>query len=464
MKVGTIVESLPIVDISAEGLGVGKMNDFVFFVKGTVPGDVIHAMVSKKKSGWGEARLLEIVTPSAQRIQPFCNHFGICGGCKWQNMSYATQLQYKESQVVETIRRIGKTEAKKTSPILGSSSDRFYRNKMEYSFSEKGWLTEKPKDGEYLEAPPALGFHIPGKFDKILNITHCSLQPEPANTIRNHLYDYAIKNQLRFFHPKTQEGWLRSLILRNTLAGEWMVIVVVTKMEEELLNPMLQSLLDAVPEINHLLYIINNKRNDTINDLPYTVFKGKDYLTETMEDLQFRIGPYSFYQTNPAQAYQLYRLTREMAGLTGSENLYDLYTGTGTIAQFVARQCKQVVGIEYVPEAIRDAQVNVELNALNNLSFYAGDMKDILNENLFEKHGKPDVIITDPPRAGMHEQVVQQILKAAPEKIVYVSCNPSTQARDIQLMAAQYSLEAIQPVDMFPQTQHVENIALLQKK
>ncbi len=418
MKVGNIVESLPIVDISAEGHGVGKINDFVFFVKGTVPGDLVNALVTKKKSGWGEARLLEIVEPSAQRINPFCKHFGICGGCKWQNMSYATQLKFKETQVLETIRRIGKVEPKIIGPILGSEEDRFYRNKMEYSFSEKGWLTEKPIDGEYILAPPALGFHIPGKFDKILNITHCSLQPEPANRIRNFLYDYAIQHKLSFFHPKTQQGWLRSLMLRNTIAGEWMVILVVTENDEARIKAMLDSLLQAIPEINHLLYIINSKRNDTINDLPYTVYKGDDYLTERMEDLQFRIGPYSFYQTNPKQAYKLYTLTREMAGLSGTENIYDLYTGTGTIAQFVAKKCKQVVGIEYVPEAIRDAKINMQLNGLENLSFYAGDMKDILTESLFEQHGKPDVIITDPPRAGMHEHVVQQIMQAGHEKIV----------------------------------------------
>lgn len=463
MKVGNRIESLKIIDISAEGLGVGKINDFVFFVKGSVPGDVVNVVITKKKSGWAEARLAEIVQSSGQRIKPFCHHFGICGGCKWQNMSYATQLEYKQQQVIQTLKRIGKTEAKTIQAIAGSASDRYYRNKMEYAFSEKGWLTEKPAEGQFIKAPPALGFHIPGKFDKILNIEHCSLQPEPANKIRNHLYQYAVKKGLSFFLPKTQEGWLRSLILRNTLAGEWMVIVVVTKNDEQEIKLMLDDLLFAIPEINHLLYIVNSKRNDTVNDLPYFVYKGLDYLTETMEDLQFRIGPYSFYQTNPAQAHKLYALTREMADLKGHENVYDLYTGTGTIAQFVAKKCKQVVGIEYVPEAIRDAKINQQLNGLENLHFYAGDMKDILSDSLFELHGNPDVIITDPPRSGMQEQVVKQILKAGPEKIVYVSCNPSTQARDIQLMAENYSLEIIQPVDMFPQTQHVENIALLKK-
>jgi len=460
-----ILTNVTITDIAAEGKAIAKVNDIVVFVPFVVPGDVVDLQVTRKKSHFMEARPILFHSYSEKRIEAVCEHFGICGGCKWQILPYSEQIRYKQKQVVDNLTRIGKIELPEVSPILGSAKTEFYRNKLEFTFSNKRWRTnEEIAEGKVFETMNAVGFHIPGQFDKVLDINKCLLQTEDSNEIRNEVRRYALEKELTFFDLRSQEGFLRTMMVRTTSTGELMVIMVFFYEDKETQDALLKHIADRFPQITSLLYIINSKANDTITDQEVLVFKGNECIYEEMEGLKFKIGPKSFYQTNSEQAYELYKIARNFAGLTGNELVYDLYTGTGTIANFVAHQAKQVIGIEYVPEAIEDASVNSKLNSIDNTLFYAGDMKDILNAAFIEKHGKPDVIITDPPRAGMHEDVIKAILFAEPKRIVYVSCNPATQARDLTLLDVSYKVTAIQPVDMFPHTHHVENVVLLEKR
>lgn len=460
-----VLPSVTITDIAAEGKAIAKVNDVVVFVPFVVPGDVVDLQVTRKKSHFMEARPIHFHSYSENRTEAVCEHYGICGGCKWQILPYADQIRYKQKQVVDNLTRIGKIELPEITPILGSAKTEFYRNKLEFTFSNKRWRTnEEIAEGKVFETMNAVGFHIPGQFDKVLDINKCWLQTQDSNEIRNEVRRYALEKGLTFFDLRSQEGFLRTMMVRTTSTGELMVIMIFFYEDKEAQNALLQHIADKFPQITSLLYVINSKANDTITDQEVLVFKGAECIYEEMEGLKFKIGPKSFYQTNSDQAYELYKITRNFAGLTGNELVYDLYTGTGTIANFVSHQARQVVGIEYVPEAIEDAVVNSKLNNIGNTLFYAGDMKDILNAAFIEKHGKPDVIITDPPRAGMHEDVIDAILFAAPERIVYVSCNPATQARDLSLLDAAYQVAAVQPVDMFPHTHHVENVVLLQKR
>lgn len=461
-----LLEAVKVTGVAAEGKALARVNDMVVFVPYVVPGDIVDLQLTRKKNKYAEAKAVRFIKYSDIRAVPFCSHFGICGGCKWQHLPYEEQLKYKQQQVIDNLTRIGKIELPEISPILGSVHTQFYRNKLEFTFSNKRWLTtEELKSDEVFEQRNALGFHIPGSFDKVLDINKCWLQNDISNRIRNSVRQYAIEHQIEFFDLRAQSGLLRNIIIRTASTGELMVILVaqVAQPEQkETLHNVLQYIGDTFPEITSLIYVINNKCNDTIADLTPIVFKGKDHIIEEMEGLHFKVGPKSFYQTNSEQAYNLYKVVRNFAQLTGKELVYDLYTGTGTIANFVSRQARQVIGIEYVDEAIEDAKVNAELNKLDNTLFFAGDMKDILTQNFINQYGKPDVIITDPPRAGMHPDVIDTILFAAPERIVYVSCNPTTQARDLQLLDSKYKVMAVQPVDMFPHTQHVENVVLLQ--
>ena len=460
------MEKVTIMDVAAEGKAIAKVNDLVIFVPYVVPGDVVDLQIKRKKNKYAEAEAVKFHELSPNRAVPFCQYYGVCGGCKWQVLPYPEQIKYKQKQVEDNLRRIGKIELPEISPILGSAKTEFYRNKLEFTFSNKRWLTneEVRQDVKY-DQMNAVGFHIPGAFDKVLAIEKCWLQDDISNRIRNAIRDYAYEHDYSFINLRTQEGMLRNMIVRTSSTGELMVIVICKITEDhemELFKQLLQFVADSFPEITSLLYIINNKCNDTINDLDVYVFKGNDHIFEEMEGLRFKVGPKSFYQTNSEQAYNLYKVTREFAGLTGNELVYDLYTGTGTIANFVSRRARQVIGIEYVPEAIEDAKVNAEINDIKNTLFYAGDMKDILTQEFINEHGRPDVIITDPPRAGMHQDVVDVILFAEPKRIVYVSCNPATQARDLQLLDEKYKVKAVQPVDMFPHTHHVENVVLLE--
>jgi len=460
-----VLDRVTITDIAAEGKAIAKVNDIVVFVPFVVPGDVVDLQVTRKKSHFMEARPIHFHSYSENRINAVCEHYGICGGCKWQILPYSEQIRYKQKQVIDNLTRIGKIELPEISPILGSIKTEFYRNKLEFTFSNKRWRTnEEIAEGKEFETMNAVGFHIPGQFDKVLDINKCWLQTEDSNEIRNEIRRYALEKGLTFFNLRSQEGFLRTLMIRTTSTAELMVIMIFFYEDKEAQDALLQHIADRFPQITSLLYIINTKANDTITDQEVLVFKGNECIFEEMEGLKFKIGPKSFYQTNSEQAYELYKITRNFAQLTGNELVYDLYTGTGTIANFVAHQAKQVIGIEYVPEAIEDAFVNSELNNINNTLFYAGDMKDILNAAFIEKHGKPDVIITDPPRAGMHEDVIDAILFAEPKRIVYVSCNPATQARDLYLLDNKYKVIAVQPVDMFPHTHHVENVVLLERK
>lgn len=464
-KAPLIFEQITITDLAAEGKAIAKLENKVIFVPFVVPGDVVDLQVTKKKSSYLEAKAIKFHSYSPLRETPFCEHFGTCGGCKWQMLPYSEQIKYKQQQVNDNLNRIGKIELPNISPILGSVKTDFYRNKLEYTFSNKKWLSyEDIKSDNIPQNMNGLGFHIPGMFDKVLDIKKCWLQDDLSNQIRNEIRDYAFAHNLSFFNLRNQEGFLRNIIIRSTSTGEWMLIVVFYYEDKDAQIALLQHLADKFPQITSLLYIINSKANDTITDREVLVFNGRDHIFEEMEGLKFKIGAKSFYQTNSEQAYELYKITRNFAQLTGNELVYDLYTGTGTIANFVAKSCKQVVGIEYVPEAIEDAHVNAVLNGIENTIFYAGDMKDILNQEFIEKHGKPDVIITDPPRAGMHDDVIKAILFAAPQRVVYVSCNPATQARDLALMDEMYKVTAVQPVDMFPHTHHVENVVLLEKR
>ena len=463
-----LLEKVTILDVAAEGKAIAKVNDLVIFVPYVVPGDVVDLQIKRKKNKYAEAEAVKFHEYSPVRAVPFCQHYGVCGGCKWQVLPYEEQIKYKQKQVEDNLRRIGKIELPEISPILGSAKTEWYRNKLEFTFSNKRWLTaqEVQQDVKY-DQMNAVGFHIPGAFDKVLAIEKCWLQDDISNRIRNAIRDYAYEHNYSFINLRTQEGMLRNMVVRTSSIGELMVIVICKIVEEhemDLFRQLLQYVADSFPEITSLLYIINNKCNDTINDLDVHVFKGNDHIFEEMEGLRFKVGPKSFYQTNSGQAYNLYKIAREFAGLTGNELVYDLYTGTGTIANFVSRQARQVIGIEYVPEAIEDAKVNAEINGITNALFYAGDMKDMLTQEFINEHGRPDVIITDPPRAGMHQDVVDVILFAEPQRIVYVSCNPATQARDLQLLDCKYRVKAVQPVDMFPHTHHVENVVLLEKR
>ena len=452
--------------MAAEGKAIAKVNDLVIFVPYVVPGDVVDLQIKRKKDKYAEAEAVNFHEYSSTRAVPFCQHYGICGGCKWQVLPYAEQIKYKQKQVEDNLRRIGKIELPEISPILGSAKTEFYRNKLEFTFSNKRWLTyEEVKQEVKYDQMNAVGFHIPGAFDKVLAIEKCWLQNDISNRIRNAVRDYAYEHNYSFINLRSQEGMLRNMIIRTSSMGELMVIIICKIVEDSemtLFKQLLQYVADTFPEITSLLYIINNKCNDTINDLDVYVFKGNDHIFEEMEGLRFKVGPKSFYQTNSEQAYNLYKIARDFAGLTGNELVYDLYTGTGTIANFVSRQARQVIGIEYVPEAIEDAKVNAEINGIDNTLFFAGDMKDMLTQEFINEYGRPDVIITDPPRAGMHQDVVDVILFAEPKRIVYVSCNPATQARDLQLLDVKYKVKAVQPVDMFPHTHHVENVVLLE--
>lgn len=463
-----IFENITITDVAAEGKALARVNDMVVFVPWAVPGDVVNLQVTRKKHSFCEARIIDFVEKSPLRIEPRCPHFGICGGCKWQNLPYAEQIKAKQKQVHDQLSRIGKVELPEFRPILGSVKEFEYRNKLEFGFSNKRWLTQDEVDkGLEIKDKNAVGFHITGAFDKIYPIENCCLMDPLQNEIRNSIRDYALEHDLTFYDLRNQHGLLRDMVLRNSNTGEWMLIMQFRFEEEgdeQRAEKLLQFIADRFPQITSLLYVNNTKCNDTFNDLDVITFKGNDHIFEEMEGLRFKVGPKSFYQTNTEQAYHLYSVAREFAGLTGDELVYDLYTGTGTIANFVSRKARKVIGIEYVPEAISDAKINSEINGIGNTLFYAGDMKDILTEDFIQEHGRPDVIITDPPRAGMHPDVVNVILGAKPKRIVYVSCNPATQARDLQLMDAEYKVAEVQPVDMFPHTPHVENVVLLEKR
>jgi 23S rRNA (uracil1939-C5)-methyltransferase len=463
-----LLEKITITDVAAEGKALAKVNDLVVFVPYVVPGDVVDLQLKRKKNKYAEAVAVKFHEYSPQRAQPFCQHYGVCGGCKWQCLSYADQIKYKQKQVTDNLTRIGKVELPEISPILGSEKTEFYRNKLEFTFSDKRWLTEEEvkADVKY-DQMNAVGFHIPGAFDKVLAIDKCWLQDDISNQIRNAIRDYAYEHNYAFYNIRNHEGLLRNLMIRTSSTGELMVLLQVRvscDKDLEQTKELLAYVADQFSQITSLLYVVNNKQNDTINDLDVQVFKGNDHIFEEMEGLRFKVGPKSFYQTNSEQAYNLYKVARDFAGLTGEELVYDLYTGTGTIANFVSRQAKKVIGIEYVPEAIEDAKVNSAINGIDNTLFYAGDMKDILTQDFINEHGRPDVIITDPPRAGMHNDVIDVILFAEPKRIVYVSCNPATQARDLSLLDAKYKVLKVQPVDMFPHTHHVENVVLLEKR
>ena len=468
-----LLEGVTIEAVAAEGKCLFHWNDLVVFVPFCVPGDVCDIQIRRKKHSFAEGEVVRFVEYSKVRAVPFCKHFGVCGGCKWQNLPYDEQLKFKQQQVFDQLHRIGKVELPEFRTILGSVKTQEYRNKLDFGCANKRYLTKEeitalPKDeSQSLKDVPAIGFHITGAFDKILPIEKCWLMDDLHNHIRNDIRDYAMEHGISFFDLRAQVGLLRDIIIRNSASGELMVIIQFhydeTGGEKEALD-LLQHVADTFPQITSLLYLDNQKCNDTIGDQDIIVFKGTDHIFELMEDLKFKVGPKSFYQTNTEQAYHLYSVAREFAGLTGNEMVYDLYTGTGTIANFVAKKAKQVIGIEYVPEAIEDAKINSEINGIGNTLFYAGDMKDILTDDFIAEHGRPDVIITDPPRAGMHPDVVKTILRAAPDRIVYVSCNPATQARDLQDLDEQYKVVEVQPVDMFPHTPHVENVVLLKKR
>ena len=460
-----LLENIEITGIAAEGKALTRVNDMVVFVPYCVPGDIVDLQVTRKKHSFMEARVERIVKPSEERCEAVCTHYGVCGGCKWQILPYEAQLRYKQQQVVDNLTRIGKVALPEISPILGSKHIYEYRNKLEFTFADRKWLPWEEINAaggiEHIDNTYGAGFHIPNCFDKVLDIKECHLMPDINNRIRNGIRDYARQHGIRFYNEHTHEGQLRTMIIRSNHRGEIMLILSFGEPLNAACEGLLEWLHGEFPEIVSLLYVINTKMNDTIGDLDVRVFTGTDHIMEEMEGLQFKVGPKSFYQTNTEQAYELYKVARECAELTGDELVFDLYTGTGTIANFVARQAKKVIGIEYVPEAIEDAKVNAAMNGLGNTLFFAGDMKDILTADFIAQHGRPDVIITDPPRAGMHEDVVNTILAAEPKRIVYVSCNPATQARDLALLDAKYRVTRVQPVDMFPHTQHVENVVQL---
>lgn len=460
-----VVENVEITGVAAEGKSIARVDDMVVFIPYGAPGDVVNIKLDKKKRNYAEAHIVDMVKPSPDRVTPACEHFGVCGGCKWQHIPYESQLRYKRDQVVDALTRIAKVEIPEVNPTLGSKETFCYRNKLEYTFSCKCWITfEDLRSGREIADRNALGFHIPGAFDKVLDIKKCWLQDDLSNRIRLFVRQYALAKGYEFYDIKAQQGLMRTLMVRIASTGEVMLIVVFARPEQEKIDDLMGAIATEFPEITSLLYVVNQKVNDTIADQEVITYRGRDYINEEMEGLQFRIGPKSFYQTNSLQAYELYKVARRMACLKPDDLVYDLYTGTGTIANFVARQVKKVVGIEYVPEAIADAKLNSEVNGIDNTIFFAGDMKDVLTDGFIEEHGRPDVMIIDPPRAGMHEDVVNVILNARPERIVYVSCNPATQARDLALMDSLYRVEEVQPVDMFPHTHHVENVVRMTRR
>jgi len=452
------------IDAGAKGKAIAKAPDGkVVFLTDAVPGDIVTVKTGKQRKGYYEAKVIEYIKYSDKRTEPLCKHFEYCGGCKWQNMAYEHQLAFKEKEVTQNLIRIGHLELPTITPILGCKEIYNYRNKMEFSFASKRWLTwEEIESNEEIDAFPACGFHISGMWDKILDIDECHLQEEPSNAIRNFIKEFAISHKMPFFDPRDQKGFLRTLMIRNTSIGEIMIVIQFFEEHQENREFLLQAIADKFPEITSLQYVINGKGNDTIYDQEVILFKGKDYIVEEMEGLQFKINAKSFYQTNSLQAYELYKIARDFADLKGEELVYDLYTGTGTIAQFVSKNAQKVIGIESVPEAIEDAKINAKNNNIDNVDFFVGDMAKVFTDDFLSLHGQPDVIITDPPRIGMHKKVVEQILKIAPKRVVYVSCNSATQARDLAMMDAKYKIIKSQAVDMFPQTHHVENVVLLE--
>ncbi len=465
-KENIVFEKVKVLDAGSKGVSVAKSPEGqVIFIPNVVPGDVVDVRTTKKRKAYFEGKAIRFHEYSADRTEPVCVHFGDCGGCKWQNMTYEKQLFYKNNEVYDHLKRIGKVELPKFEPILGSAKQFFYRNKMEFSFSDARWITEKEiAEVEHIDRGNALGFHIPKMWDKILNIEKCHLQQDPSNEIRNEVRDFATKNGLTFFNARNMHGLLRTMMIRTTSIGEIMVLVQFFEDDKAGQKLLLDFLAERFPEITSLLYVVNSKANDTIYDQDVILHKGRNYILEEMEGLSFSINAKSFYQTNSDQAYELYKITRDFAGLTGNELVFDLYTGTGTIAQFVSKQAKKVIGVESVPDAIKDAKINAERNNITNCEFYVGDMKDVFNDAFIATHGIPDVIITDPPRDGMHKDVVQQLLNIGAQKIVYVSCNSATQARDLNLLDEVYKVTRVRPVDMFPQTHHVENVVLLEKR
>jgi 23S rRNA (uracil1939-C5)-methyltransferase len=460
-----VLEKITITDIGAEGNAIARVNNQVVFVPMLIPGDVADLRVIRKKKKYLECIPVKFHQVSPDRIEPACSHFGTCGGCKWQHLPYAKQLHHKEKQVADNLSRISGVELPPVKPVLGSEKEYFYRNKLEYTFSDRRWLTrEEIASGKRIEAEGTLGFHIPGLFDKVLEIDKCYLQPEPTNRIRNAVRDYTIQNKISYYNLRDQRGLLRNLVIRNASGGQVMVIMVFAYQESDIISDLLGFIRREFPEVTSIMYIINPKKNDSVADLDVRFYSGSDHLVEEMDGLKFRIGPKSFYQTNTGQAVRMYRIVKEFAELTGNEIVYDLYTGTGTIACYLASSALKVVGIEYVDEAVRDAVINAELNGITNISFFAGDIRQKLDNSFIDSNGRPDVVITDPPRVGMHKDVTSAILSASPSRIVYVSCNPATQARDLSLLAADYFVAAVQPVDMFPHTAHVENILLLRRR
>ncbi len=464
-KLDLILENVKIETVAAEGKSLAHVDGTVVFVEFAVPGDIVNVKVTKKKKNYMEGFILEIVKPSEDRLQPFCEHFGICGGCRWQPLPYDMQLKAKQQQVWDQLVRIGHLEIPDISPILPSDKTKYYRNKLEFTFSNKRWIyNNEDPDSLTDEERLGLGFHVGKFFDKVLDIKHCSLQPEPSNEIRLFIREYAVTHNLEFYNIRENTGFLRNIIVRNNQVGDVMLTVCFAYDDQDKIVPMLDAIAAEFPQIKSLHYVINEKLNDSISDLDCILYKGEDAIWETMGKLKFKIGPKSFYQTNSEQAYKLYSVAKEFAALTGNEVVYDLYTGTGTIAQFISDKASKVIGIEYVKEAIEDARINAEANGITNCTFFDGDMKDILTADFIKEHGKPEVMIIDPPRAGMHPDVVKVIMEAAPERIVYVSCNPASQARDLAMMSPMYEITAVQPVDMFPHTMHVENVCALKLK
>ena len=459
-----LIEKIEITDIGARGKAIARIDNFVTFVSNALPGDVVDLQITRRKKSFQEGKVVRFHEYSTRRTEPFCQHFGQCGGCRWQDLKYADQLHYKQQEVTDNLERIGQMEIPPVNPISASANERYYRNKLEFTFSNRRWLSaEEINSGDDFADRNGLGFHVPGMFDKVIDLEECHLQPELSNLIRQEIRDYSREHGLTFYDLRNGGGLLRTLIIRNTLKGEWMVLVVFFEDDELKRNLLLDHLQAKFPEITSLMYCINRKANDSIFDQEILPYAGQDHIMEQMEDLQFKIGPKSFFQTNSVQALELYRKVSEFAGLTGGEVVYDLYSGTGTIGLFLARQAGKVVGIEYIDEAIQDARVNAKLNNIGNAEFFSGDIKDLLTEEFVREQGQPDVLITDPPRAGMHKDVVDVILSVSPDRIVYVSCNPSTQSRDLQLLSEKYKVLEIQPFDMFPQTYHVENIVVLER-
>ncbi len=457
-----ILENITILDIADKGNTFAKYNELALFINGGVPGDVVDIQVTKKKKAFMEGRIIKTHSFSTKRAEAFCEYFGTCGGCKWQHMGYEHQLNFKQEQVFNQLTRIGKVELPNFTPILAAPETKFYRNKLEYTFSHLRWLDSKDMNLEDQGELRGLGFHVPGRFDKVVDINKCHLQPDPSNAIRNSIREFALKNDYTFFNIRAHEGLLRTLIIRNTMLGELMVILTFFENNQEKINQILEFLKTSFPQITSLMYAINQKGNDSIGDQELICYSGKDHIIEDFEGIKFKIGPKSFFQTNSKQALELYKITRDFAGIQANDVVYDLYTGTGTIANFVAHQAKKVVGVEYVPEAIEDALVNSQINGINNTIFFSGDMKDVLTSSFIAQHGKPDIIITDPPRAGMHEDVINRILEAEPKVVVYVSCNAATQARDLHLMSGKYKVTKAQAVDMFPHTHHTESVVKLE--